>query len=582
MSRLILGLNTDHGDSSAVLVGDRGIVAGVSEERINRQKHSAAFPALAIREVLRMGGVELRDVTDVAVARDPTANLAAKIRFAARRPRGAFHAARRRIAVHSAVRSMPARITSGLDLRSGDLQARLHQVEHHLAHVASAFYWSPFDSCLALSVDGAGDFATSMVARGEGLDVTVVKRSFWPHSLGVFYSALTQFLGFDRYGEEYKVMGLSAYGKDTLQDRMRELVRHDERRGLRLNLKYFTHHRGSSGFEEIRDGEVRLPRLWADSMAGLLGPPRGRDAELSDRDRDLAASMQRRYEDVFLDLVDCAVRALGRRDIVCAGGCALNSVANGRMLSEGHVDRAYFQPAASDDGTALGAALYVLHAVHRAPRGGEVRTASWGPEWTEAEIEAELRRRGIPHDRLSSDALIEKTAQALAAGEIVGWFQGREEWGPRALGHRSILCNPGWPEMKAILNARIKNREAFRPFAPVVQREDLERVFEGRHEVPFMVVVYQIRREWRDRLPAITHADGTGRVQTVRRVDNPLFYDLIGAFKKHTGLPALLNTSFNENEPIVHTPRQAVDCFQRTKMDCLAIGGSWLAKQNQV
>ena len=445
--------------------------------------------------------------------------------------------------------------------------------------MASAFFWSPFDKCCAFTNDGAGDFATTMWAACQGNDIKILRRSYWLHSLGVFYTAICQFLGFDRYGEEYKVMGLSAYGKNTFSAVMRNMVRFDPVFGLRLNLEYFQSHKNTTGFENIVEGEIALPRLWGPKFEQVLGPPRKRGAELTERERDLAASTQIRYEEVFLDMVAALVKKTGWRDIVMAGGCALNSVANGRMITEGYVDRAYFQPAASDDGTAVGAALYVLHNKYRVPRFGEMRHAFWGPEYSDQEIEKALAKNRRSFKKLGREQLIYSAAKAITEGKIIGWFQGREEWGPRALGNRSILCNPAVPDMKATLNARIKNREPFRPFAPVCREEDMSAVFEGTHPVPFMIVVYKVRPEWRPKLPAITHEDGTARVQTVARDQNELYYDLITRFKKLTGVPVLLNTSFNESEPIVHTPEQAIDCFERTKMDALAIGSFWVEKQ---
>lgn len=578
MSRLILGLNTDHAGASAALLGEDGVLGAIAEERINRQKNSAAFPAGAIREVLSMAGAEIGDVTDFAVARDPRANLAKKLGYLARHPWSAGRMAVRRFGVHAQVRSTAERIAEGLGVERAAIRGKFHQIEHHRAHIASAFYCSPFERCCGLSIDGAGDFATSMWADCAGTAIDVVRRSYWPHSLGVFYTALCQFIGFDRFGEEYKVMGLAAYGSPSHLGLMRELVGFDRRRGLWLDLSYFSHTGRRAGFESIREGKVHLPPLWGQKLTGRLGPPRQRAEPLGDRDRDLASSIQARFEEVFLAMVDALVERTGQRRIVLAGGSVLNSVANGRMITEGHVDEAYFQPAAADDGTALGAAACVLHETYGAPRNPTMSKATWGTEWPEETIREALKSNGRGFQRLTEADLLDRAAAAIASGKVVGWFQGREEWGPRALGNRSILCNPANPEMKAILNARIKNREPFRPFAPVVQEEDLEQCFEGSHPVPFMIIVYKVRPEWRERLPAITHEDGTGRVQTVRRQDNPLFYELLTTFKRVSGVPALLNTSFNENEPIVHTPEQAIGCFERTKMDCLGIGPFWLTK----
>lgn len=575
MTPLVLGLNTEHGDSAAVLVGPLGPVAAIAEERISRKKHSADFPAHAIREVFRIAGVSPHELTAIAVARKPQANALGKAAFMLRNAPQAAGLLRRRLTAHQRVRSI--RQAVGDALGHSVTHARLFQVEHHVAHAASAFYWSPFERAGVLTIDGAGDFVTAMWASGRGTELTVERRNLWPHSLGVFYTALCQFIGFDGYGEEFKVMGLAAYGQPRYLEALRRVVDFSPERGLRLDLAYFRHHRGHK-LETVIDGTVHFERLYGDRMVELLGNPRERHQPLTERDNDIAASLQARYEEVFLQMVGHAVRTMGCRDMAFAGGCLLNSVANGRMLTEGYVDRAYFQPAATDDGTAMGAAHYVLHTRFGVPRCGEVKSAFLGPEWSDAEIEPALRQLGRPFVKHTTGDLVDRAARALAQGKIIGWFQGREEWGPRALGNRSILCNPAWPGMKDTLNARIKNREHFRPFAPVVRLEDLPRVFEGQHEVPFMVVVYKVRPEWRARLPAITHNDDTGRVQTVTREQNGLFYELIGRFTEQTGIPALLNTSFNENEPVVHLPEQAVACFERTRMDALAIGSYWVEK----
>jgi len=579
VDRLVLGIASDHPDSSAALVGEDGVVAAIAEERLSRRKHCDDFPAQAIAEVLRIAGVGIEDVTDVAVARDARANLLQKAAFLARHPRRTGRLAVDRIGVHRQTASTQQRIVDALGTSPSAVRARLHAVEHHMAHVSSAFYWAPVQRCVAFSSDGAGDFATTMWARCEGSEIEVLGRTHWPHSLGVFYTALSQFIGFDRFGEEFKVMGLAAYGENRYGRAMRDLIQYRPDTGLRLDLRYFSHHVWGGRHQHLSDGSLVLQSLFGSRMSALLGLPRLRHEPITRRVRDIAASLQARYEEIFLRMVYDLVQRTGIRDVALAGGCALNSVANGRMITEGYVDRAFFQPAAADDGTAVGAALYTLHNTLGRPRGGGVGTALWGTEWTEEEIRAALDANGRPYRRLDRDELLDTAARSLAAGRIVGWFQGREEWGPRALGNRSILCNPSLPDMKDVLNARIKDREPFRPFAPVCREEDLSTCFDGEHPVPYMIIVYKVRPQWRERLPAITHEDHTGRVQTVRRDDNALLYDLLGAFRKRAGIPVLLNTSFNENEPIVHTPGQAVACFERTQMDCLGIGPFWLERE---
>ncbi len=578
MSRLILGINSAHADASAALVSERGIIAAIAEERLNRKKHCAGFPAQAIAELLRIAGASASDLTDIAVARDPRANLAAKLAFVARYPAAGIPKTIERLRVHRRVASASQTVAEALGVPEKTIRAEFHRVEHHVAHVASAFYCSPYDRATGISVDGAGDFASHLLARCEGRDIWACRRTVWPHSLGVLYTGVCQLIGFDRFGEEYKVMGLSAYGVNSFAPEMRQLVRYDPLRGVRLNLEYFRHHRINSGFEHIEGDVVKIPRLYDDKIHELLGPTRQRGEPMDDHHRDMAASLQTRFEQLYLRLVAEGVHTVGCHDVVLAGGCALNSVANGRLITERVIDSASFHPAASDDGTAAGAALYVLHSRHRYPRLGELNDAFLGTEYDDDTIEKALKDAELPYTKLERWPLLDAAATALEKGKIVGWFQGREEWGPRALGNRSILCHPGWPDMKATLNDRIKNREPFRPFAPVVRADKLDTCFRGQHEVPYMIVVYQVRPEWKERLSAVTHEDGTGRVQTVSSEQNPLYYDLLGVFEQRTGVPVLLNTSFNENEPIVHTPQQAIDCFQRTKMDALGIGSFWLQK----
>ncbi len=586
MKPLVLGLNSTHPDSAAVLADERGIIAAIAEERINRKKHCAVFPVEAIREVLRIAGASLKDVTDLAIARDPKANLNAKLSFIARNPRIGLQLAAIRLGAHKEAKDVSGQLAQAqgeTEVTQALRHAKVHNVEHHLAHIASSFFCSPFERATGISVDGAGDFCSVMFARCEGNQIQVLKRCHPPNSLGVFYTALCGFLGFTRYGEEYKVMGLAAYGKPVFLDQMRKLATWDAKKGILLNTEYFTNYTRVYSREEqthqvLENGEIVVPQMWSDDLANLFGPARKRGTELTQRDNDLAASMQRYFEEIYMQMIRDAVGMTGFRDGVLAGGCALNGVGNGRVMTEGLLDRVYIHPAAGDDGTGAGAALYVLHSKLGVPRAGEMSHAYLGTGWTDEQIEQDVKASGMKFTRLSREQLLKTAVDALGQGKIMGWFQGREEWGPRALGNRSILCNPGWPDMKAILNARIKNREPFRPFAPAILHEKLSTCYEGTHEVPFMNIVYKTRPEWREKLSATTHEDFTGRVQTVKRSQNELYYDLISAFEQRTGIPVLLNTSFNENEPIVHTPAQAIACFARTKMDCLAVGSFWCEK----
>ncbi|MBL0928256.1 MAG: carbamoyltransferase [Phycisphaerales bacterium] len=592
MKRLVLGLNSAHPDAAAVLADERGIVAAIAEERINRIKHCAVYPRQAIEEVLRIAGASISDVTDVAVARDPRANLRSKLAFIARNPRVGLNLAKVRLGVQKGAKTVAAVAAEELGVRQALIKAQQHNVEHHLAHIASAFYCSGFDQATGVSVDGSGDWCSVMIARCRGNSIEVLHRTHPPHSLGIFYSTMCIFMGFNKFGEEYKVMGLAAYGNDVYAEQMKKLVKWDPKRGVVLNREYFTAYakvfsEDERHFKTTADsGEIIMPDMHSPKMADLFGPPRKRGTPLTERENNLAASIQAQFERVYLEMLQDAMARCGSRNLVMAGGCALNGVGNGKLVMQGLCDRIYIHPAAADDGTAAGAALQVLHGVHKAPRTGQVDSAYFGTGWTDDQIARDAQeasaRLGLKFTRLSRQDLLNTAVDALCQGRIMGWFQGREEWGPRALGNRSIICNPSWPDMKAILNARIKNREAFRPFAPAILFERLTDVYDGSAEVPFMNIVYTTKPAWRQRLSAVTHEDQTGRVQTVKRSQNDLYYDLIKTFGDRTGVPVLLNTSFNENEPIVHTPAQAIACFARTKMDCLGIGSFWVEKPREL
>ena len=450
------------------------------------------------------------------------------------------------------------------------LRATLHPVEHHRAHAASAFLVSPFDEAAILSIDGFGDFTSTMLAHGRGNRVEVLERVLFPHSLGIFYTAVTQWLGFPNYGDEGKVMGLAPYGDpERFLPAMREIVRTD--RGLfRLELEYFTHH--TKGVELTWDaGSPTVGRIYGRRLEEVLGPARTRGGELTEAHNDVAAALQARLEEVYLHVVATLGERTGSPNLCLAGGVALNAVANGRILRETSFEELYVQPAAGDSGTAVGAAYHVWNQVLGHERRFVMSQAYTGPGYADESIEAALGAAGLVGDRLG-DELYRTVAERLAAGDVVGWFQGRMELGPRALGNRSIVTDPRRSEMKDVLNARIKHREPFRPFAPSIRAEATGDWFDQSYPSPFMVLVYDVLPEKRELVPAITHVDGSGRLQTVEESANPRYYRLIAEFERLTGVPILLNTSFNENEPIVMTPGQAIETFTKTRMDLLVLG----------
>jgi len=578
---IVLGLNAYHGDASACLLRDGVLVAAAEEERFRRVKHWAGFPSEAIRYCLRAAGLRLADVAHVAVNQDGRANLLRKLGYVAtRRPDlGLVLDRLRNKRKRAGVEEELAACFPG-ERFAGSVQ----EVEHHLAHLASAYAVSPFEEAVAVSVDGFGDFASAGWGVGRGGAVEVEDRVYFPHSLGIFYQALTQYIGFPNYGDEYKVMGLAPYGRPGFLPQMRKLVRLREGGGFELDLAYFRHATEKVDYE-WEGGSPVVGTLWSPALAELLGPARGAAEELTQRHRDIARSVQAMYEEAFFHLL-AQMHARYKLDALClAGGCAMNSVANGKVYARSPFRRLYVQAAAGDAGGAIGAALV---AWQRA--GGKSRSrmthAYYGPEYSDAEIEAaigarraEVDAQGCSVTRIADEkVLVQKTAEAVAGGAVVGWFQGRMEWGPRALGNRSIVCDPRRADMKEILNAKIKRRESFRPFAPSILREAVAEWFETDDDVPFMMQVYPIRKAKRALIPAVTHVDGSGRLQTVTRESNPRYYALIEAFRAVSGVPMVLNTSFNENEPVVCRPEEALDCFLRTKMDVLVMGGWFVAR----
>ena len=567
---LILGLNMFHADASAALVQDGEVVFAIAEERLNRVKHYAGFPALAIKACLDFSGAKITDVDHVAVGQDSDANLAKKVQYALANPVKILNFIRLRQRKQP-MRDVRSLMASALDIDARTLRFKKHRLEHHIAHIASAYYCSPWDKAAGFSYDGSGDFVSTMMARCEGNQIEVLDRVFLPDSLGTFYTMICEFIGYPHYGDEGKVMGLAPYGKDTFCARLAEVIglKNDS---FNLDRSFFKPLGSNQGMQVLSDGTVRLSRHFSSRMVKAFGEPRDPRAEITQREMDLAYAMQRRFEDVLFHLLNQLHSRVACEDLAMAGGCALNSVANGKLFKHTPFRRTWIQPAAGDEGLAIGAALHTYHSVLNLPRRFAMKNSYLGPEFSEALIESALKKANLRYRKLEREPLLETVAQQIAAGNIVGWFQGRMEWGPRALGNRSILAHPGLPGMKDVLNARIKQREWFRPFAPSILEERQSEFFEHDYPSPFMLHVYKIRPEKRSQLSAVNHVDDTGRLQTVSREENPLYHELICAFERKTGIPAVLNTSFNENEPIVCQPDEAIDCFKRTRMDVLAIG----------
>lgn len=573
---LILGLNMFHADASAAIVQDGEVVFAVAEERLNRVKHYAGFPALAIKACLDAVGAKITDVDHVAVGQDSDANLAKKVQYALANPAKILNFIRLRQR-KEAMRDVRSLLAKALEVDPKAPRFQEHHLEHHIAHIASAYYCSPWERAAGFSYDGSGDFVSTMMARCEGNDINVLERVFLPHSLGSFYTMICEFIGYKKYGDEGKVMGLAPYGKNTYCEQVREIIGLNDS-AFHLDLNYFMPLGSNQGMQIQADGTVRLARHFSDRIVKLFGQPREPHAEITQRDMDLAYAMQHRFEEVFFHMLKQLHARVPSEDLVMAGGCALNSVANGKLFQQTPFRRTWIQPAAGDEGLAIGAALHTYHSTLQQSGRREMKTSYLGPEFSDSRIEADLKQAGLGYRKLEREPLLDEVAEQIAVGNVVGWFQGRMEWGPRALGNRSIVAHPGLPDMKDVLNARIKHREWFRPFAPSILVERQNEYFEYDHPSPFMLHVYKIRPEKRAQLCAVNHVDDTGRLQTVSREENPLYYDLIRAFEHKTGIPVVLNTSFNENEPIVCTPSEAIDCFRRTRMDVLAIGSYLVLK----
>jgi carbamoyltransferase len=583
----ILGINAYHGDASAALIYNGQLLAAVEEERFNRVKHCAGFPTNSVRYCLQAAGIGVQDLEHVGISRDPSAHLHKKVLFAATRAAksisgldrpqrqpgetggpGMLKVVANRLANAAKVRDLKDDLARALEVSKSSLRAQFHNIEHHRAHLASSFFVSPFERAALLSIDGFGDFTSTMWAVGEGNSIDVIGQVQYPHSTGILYTATTQFLGFPHYGDEGKVMGLAPYGSPRYMNEFRELITTEEGGRFRLNLDYFRHH--AEGVEmSWNDGSPVIGQVYSDQYGKLFGPPRKSGKPLTERDCDIAASLQARLEEVSFHILNNLYEQTNATDLGLSGGVAYNSVMNGKILLNTPFRRVFVQPAAGDSGTAVGVCYQIHNDVLKRPRGFVMEGAYTGPEFSEAETLAALEESGLAYETYDDRELTRRAAQDIADGAVVGWFQGRMEFGPRALGNRSIVVDPRRADMKEILNQRIKKREPFRPFAPSILEERVGDYFEQAHPAPTMLMVYQIKPERRAEVPAVTHVDGSGRLQTVSREVNARYYQLISDFYDLTGVPVLLNTSFNENEPVVCTPRHAIDCFLKTRMDVL-------------
>lgn len=565
----ILGINVYHGDSSACILKDGIVIAATEEERFKRIKHWAGFPAEAIKFCLEEAAISIEELDYVCISRDPKANLSKKI----------LHTLKNRVGVKTIfdrlinskkVSSVKEELAKVFSISPSNIKAEFHNIEHHRSHIASSFFASRFKASAILSIDGFGDFTSTMTAIGNGNKFKVLDSVIYPHSLGVFYTAATQFLGFPNYGDEYKVMGLAPYGEPKFLKQLEEILKITDDGFFSLNEKYFLHFKNGVAMD-WEGGKPSIASLFTKDWEALFGKARAKSDELEQWHIDLATSVQKYTEQVIFHMLNVLQKKTGTENICITGGVAQNSVANGKILENTDFKQIYIPSAGHDAGTSIGSALYLYHHILGKQRLPEITTAYFGRKSNQEEIINVLEKANVSYRILADEELFDIVSEKLINGGVIGWFQGRAEFGPRALGHRSILVDPRRKDAKDLLNEKIKRRESFRPFAPSILKESVSKYFIQNDEVPFMEKVFHIKKEKQTEIPAVTHVDGTGRLQTVDKNVSPRYHKLISKFSEKSGVPILLNTSFNENEPIVNKPEEALDCFLRTKMDMLVM-----------
>ena len=572
----ILGLNAYHGDSAAALLKDGKLVAATEEERLRRVKHWAGLPVKAVQFCLEKEGLSIADIDHITVSRDPSANFYKKVLYALKN----FVKIKSiidRLLNTKKIKSLKASLAEGLGISEEQIRAGIHNIEHHRSHMASAFFGSDFEEAAVLSVDGFGDFSSTMVGTGRGKQLQVLDTVTYPHSIGIFYTAFTQWLGFSKYGDEYKVMGLAPYGEPELREQIYDVIQPLDNGLFALNLKYFSHAKQGVSMN-WENGAPHIDPLYSDYFIKKFGPLRTKDGELSSYHKNIAASVQRVTEEIIFHILNHLQSKTGLTNICIAGGVAQNSVANGKIKLHTPFKNIYIPSAGHDAGTSIGSAQYLYHHILGNDRINAARSAYLGSSYSDEQIEKFLQNKNVEYQKYPEDKTVEITAEYLAEGKVVGWFQGEAEFGPRALGNRSVLVDPGREDAKDLLNAKIKKRESFRPFAPSILRESVGEYFEQEDDVLFMEKVFQIKASKRKVLPAVTHVDGSGRLQSVHQDISPKYYALIRRFGEHRGYPVLLNTSFNENEPIVNTPEEAYNCYARTEMDVLVLGNCVISR----
>ena len=579
---IILGINAYHGDASACIFIDNELVAAAEEERFTRIKHSAGFPYNAIKFCLDFCKVKLSDVNHIAINRNPKQKIISKLIYASK---NIFNIKffSNRVSNLKKINSLKEELENHFN---ESCNADLHQIDHHTSHVASSIYFSSYKNTNFISVDGFGDFTSTVVGFFDGEKINKYEEVLFPHSLGLFYTAITQYLGFLKYGDEYKVMGLAPYGEPIYFNKIKDVLITNKNNLFNLNLKYFKHHTGNVEMTWL-NGEPKIGKVYSQELINLLGPERNPKDKIEKVHKDIAASVQKIYEETFFNILNKLYEKNNNDSLCISGGCGMNSVANGKIIKNTNYKNVYIPPSPGDSGGAIGAASFLLNQKFNVKKKYS-DNPYLGPEYDSEYINILLKRNNkeINDKKITVkkfkniEDLLSLTAKLISEGNIIGFFQGRMEWGPRALGNRSILADPRNSNIRKILNAKIKRREEFRPFAPSIIREKVPEWFEINDDVPFMSKAFQVREEKRKLIPAVTHIDGSGRLQTVTEELNYNYNKLINFFNDLTGIPMLLNTSFNENEPIVCKPEEALNCFLRTKMDYLIMQDYLLGREN--
>ena len=564
----VLGINFLHSDTSACIFKNGKLIAAVEEERFSRIKHTSSFPVKSINFCLNEVEIDISDLDIITINSNPFSSLDKKILFTLKN-------FKRYILALKSISNIKKKITIkkliSLNFKK-KFKGKIVYLDHHLSHIASSSFFSNFDESVNLSIDGFGDFASAgwgTLIKGK---LTLDKKILFPHSMGIFYQAITQYLGFKNYGDEYKVMGLSSYGKPLFKHELSKVM-FNTKDGYELNLDYFVH-QNESIIDDDQNGQLKYKNLYSNKLIKLLGPERQLDDKINERHINIAKSAQEVFEKIFFKLLNDLYEKYKIKNLTLSGGCTMNSVANGKILKNTPFENIYISPNPGDAGGSIGSAL-LFHSNNNYKIEKEINYAYLGKKYLNNEIESILVEKKLKDNffvqKLPEEELLEIIVQKLCNSKIIGWFQGKMEWGARALGNRSILADARNPKIKDIINSKIKRRESFRPFAPAILREHTKNWFEIDKEVPYMTEVYNILKNKRNDLPGITHVDGTGRLQTVTKLNNPRFYKLLKKFYEKTKIPIILNTSFNENEPIVESPEQAINCFLRTNMDALVL-----------